>query len=153
MLSVFSMPLNHWHWVIIAVVFFSVELLTGSGFLLWPAISASLVALLSTLYPDISWYVQIIIFALGAIASCFLWFRYIKNKSESNDKPLLNERTAQLIGRDFILVDAIKNGRGKVRVGDSYWLVSGEDLPVGQQVRVVGSEGNILQVRSQKDPA
>ena len=51
------------------------------------------------------------------------------------------------MGRQFALHDAIVGGRGKIRVGDSVWLVSGPDLPVGAQVRVIGQDGVLLLVK------
>src|SRR6185312_13260185 len=40
------------------------------------------------------------------------------------------------------------NGRGKVRVGDGQWLVSGPDLPLGSTVEVVAVDGTTLKVRA-----
>ena len=52
-----------------------------------------------------------------------------------------------MIGQRYELVEAIVNGRGKVRVGDGQWLVTGTDLPLGSTVEVVAVDGNTLQVR------
>jgi len=45
-----------------------------------------------------------------------------------------------------VVVSAIENGRGSVRVGDSVWLARGEDAAVGARVRVTGSDGACLRV-------
>ena len=51
-----------------------------------------------------------------------------------------------MIGRRVLVVDAISNGRGKVKVGDSVWMVEGSDCPVGTAVRVIAVNGTTLQV-------
>ena len=53
-----------------------------------------------------------------------------------------------MIGQRYVLVEPIVNGRGKARVGDGQWLVSGPDLPLGSTVEVVAVEGTTLQVRA-----
>lgn len=46
----------------------------------------------------------------------------------------------------MVLEQAIEQGFGRVVLGDSVWRVSGPDLPVGQRVRIVGSQGAVLVV-------
>jgi membrane protein implicated in regulation of membrane protease activity len=67
-------------------------------------------------------------------------------KDEQGDGRL-NRRAEQLIGGRYVLIEAIVNGRGKARVGDGQWLVSGPDLPEGSTVEVVAVEGTTLKVR------
>jgi membrane protein implicated in regulation of membrane protease activity len=68
-----------------------------------------------------------------------------------SDQPDLNRRTAQLVGRILIVEEAIEGGRGKVRVGDTLWLVEGPDMPAGAQVRVAAHRGNLLVVERPPD--
>jgi len=51
-----------------------------------------------------------------------------------------------MIGRRVMVVEPIVNGRGKVKVGDSVWLVEGADCAVGSLVEVVGVQGVTLKV-------
>jgi len=53
-----------------------------------------------------------------------------------------------MIGQRYVLIEAIVNGRGKARVGDGQWLVTGPDLPAGAEVEVVGVDGALLKVRA-----
>ena len=46
------------------------------------------------------------------------------------------------------VVQAIENGRGRVRVGDSEWNARGDDAPLGAHVRVTGAEGAVLLVEA-----
>ncbi len=52
----------------------------------------------------------------------------------------------QRIGRSLVVEDAIQNGRGKVRVGDTVWQAKGPDTPAGARVTVTGAEGTVLVV-------
>ncbi|HSR80429.1 MAG TPA: NfeD family protein, partial [Hyphomicrobiaceae bacterium] len=63
-----------------------------------------------------------------------------------SDLPDLNERALQYVGRSLVVEEAIENGRGKVRVGDSVWQAEGPDVPAGSRVKVTGARGTVLVV-------
>ena len=58
------------------------------------------------------------------------------------------ERGSELLGRQFSLHEPIIAGRGKIKAGDTLWLVIGPDLPVGSSVRVIGQDGVLLKVEA-----
>ena len=62
------------------------------------------------------------------------------------DQPDLNRRPDQLVGRVVVVEEAIAHGRGKVRIGDTLWIVEGSDMPAGTEVRVTATQGAILRV-------
>jgi membrane protein implicated in regulation of membrane protease activity len=45
-----------------------------------------------------------------------------------------------------VVVQAIENGSGRVKLGDSEWLVHGPDVAAGDRVRVSGVDGATLLV-------
>jgi len=45
-----------------------------------------------------------------------------------------------------IVEEAIRNGRGKVRVGDTIWGAQGEDVAAGTEVEVTGVNDTVLVV-------
>jgi membrane protein implicated in regulation of membrane protease activity len=45
-----------------------------------------------------------------------------------------------------VVEQAIENGRGRVRVGDTLWSAEGPDAPAGTRVTVTGSKGTVLVV-------
>jgi inner membrane protein len=63
-----------------------------------------------------------------------------------SDLPDLNERGQQYIGRSLVVEQAIQNGRGKVRAGDTLWLAEGPDAPAGSRVKVTATRGTLLVV-------
>ncbi len=64
----------------------------------------------------------------------------------SSDLPDLNVRGAQYIGREFVVAESIKGGRGRIRVGDTLWQAEGEDAPEGSRVRVKSANDTVLMV-------
>ena len=74
----------------------------------------------------------------------------MKTRTEKSDKPLLNQRTEQFVGNSYVLSEAIINGRGKVKVGDTHWVVEGDDMPAGQSVRVTSAYSNVLTVEKKQ---
>ena len=72
--------------------------------------------------------------------------RWFRGRQRRSDDPVLNRRTAALIGRVVPLQTAIVHGRGRVQIADAFWDVEGPDLPAGTPVRVLSAEGMTLRV-------
>ena len=145
-MDIFVSELNFWHWLILAVLMLVMELASGSGFLLWVAIGSALTSMFAYLLPSLDWPWQLVLFSTFSVVACVIWWRYLKRCTEMSDKPKLNQRTEHFIGRTFKLESAIENGRGKVKIGDTYWLVEGADLAAGAKVKVESVDGVLLHV-------
>lgn len=142
---------NNYGWWLLALVLIAAEMVAPGYFLLWIGIAAGVMGLLTLVVPGLPGIVQAVLFGLFAIAACLVYWKYVRPLAERrNDQPLLNQRGAQLVGRRFVLVEAIVNGRGRVKVGDSEWLAEGPDLPVGSEVEVVAVSGTSLRVESRR---
>lgn len=135
-----------WHWWAAAVLLLIVELLVPGMFFLWMAESAAVVGALLWIFPRLSPEMQLILFSLLSLASIAVYRRYLHKHPIGSDRPLLNRRADQYIGRVFVLDAPIVNGRGKIRVDDSSWRVEGEDMAAGTRVRVAAAEGVVLRV-------
>lgn len=136
-------------WWILAFLLIASEMLLPGYFLLWIGLAAAAMGLLSWVLPELSLLLQVIAFGLLAFGFCAAYARWLKPKLErrSGGDDRLNRRGEQMIGQRYELIEPIVNGRGKARVGDGQWLVSGPDLPRGAWVEVVAVEGTTLQVR------
>jgi membrane protein implicated in regulation of membrane protease activity len=140
----------HYLWWILALVLIAVEVVAPGYFMLWIGIAAAVTGVLLWLVPGLSLLAQAIAFALLAFASCAVYWRWLRPRLRRREAGAerLNRRAEQMIGRRYVLVDAIVNGRGKAQVGDGQWLVSGPDLPAGSAVEVVAVDGATLSVRA-----
>jgi len=141
----FFEAMQFWHWIILAIVLIAGEALGAAGFLLGAVMAALEVALLSYIWPDLTWQQQLSLFAvLALLCSVWFWYRF-KSFSQTTDLPKLNNRAAQLIGREFALTQEMTGGQGKMQVGDTLWRVESEiNLPIGTQVKVIGSREMVL---------
>jgi len=139
--------LNHWHWWIFAVILLVLEMLTPGTFFLWMGVSAAVVGLLALLLP-IGWQLQVLFFAILSVVSIIVGRHYLKRRPIESDRPNLNRRGQQYVGRTFTLNEPIENGFGKIRVDDSTWKIEGLDTPAGGKVRVIGVDGVVLKVES-----
>jgi inner membrane protein len=134
-----------WLWFALAVILFVLETTIPGVHFVWFGLSAMVVGVIALATP-LGWEWQLIAFAVIALAAVFWVRQKSREESAKPDVPDLNLRGAQYIGRVVTIEDAIVNGRGKVRVGDTVWAAKGEDGPKGASVKVTGSDGTVLVV-------
>lgn len=96
--------------------------------------------------PRTLWTLQLPLFGVLAILTAVFWWKRQRSNVDSGDQPNLNRRGHELIGRTFIVQQAIVEGRGKIKVGDSVWMAVGPDAAVGTTVRVTEQNGTVLSV-------
>jgi len=134
-----------WQWLAISGVLLLLELATPGFFFAWLAVAAAVTAVLAWWAPELVWQIQALVFALAAGLAVLAWFRF-RPAAPASPLPDLNRRGASLVGTRLVLDRPIRNGSGRLRVGDSSWPASGPDLPAGTAVRVVRVDGNRLVV-------
>ena len=142
--------LGPWNWMVLGAVLLTLEIVAPGAYLLWLGIAAILTGTLSLQLWESAiwvWQVQVLVFLGLSIASVLVGRRFFSNRNQDDtDQPLLNQRERQLVGRTATLEEAITNGYGRVRLGDTLWRVAGPDLPAGTHVRVVSAENGELRV-------
>lgn len=135
-----------WFWLGLGLVLLAAEALLPGAFLLWLGFAATALALIVWVFPGMGMLGQSIVFAVLALTSVGIGWKLRSRRVWRSDSPLLNQRSAQLVGRTQPLTRAIVNGRGQVQVDDAYWVVEGPDLPEGTVVRIVSAETMVLRV-------
>jgi membrane protein implicated in regulation of membrane protease activity len=138
-------------WLSLGVALLVVEMLSTTVYFLLMAIAAFILAILvSFIKIDHSW--QFFIFASISVLEVFVWRlvrnklpQSVENRQGAND---LNNRLSKFIGQEVELEEATHNGRGRVRLEDSYWTVLGADLPKGSKVRIVSVDGMSFHVEA-----
>ncbi len=138
-----------WQWWVLAVVLLALEVAAPGTFFLWLAIAAGAVGLILLAVPSMIWQIQVLLFAVGGIAAVMAWRAYARRHPQTSDDPTLNRRGEQYVDQVFHLSEPIRDGRGRMKVADTVWRVSGPDLPAGARVRVVGVEGTVLRVTAE----
>ncbi|PSH54538.1 hypothetical protein CU102_29135 [Phyllobacterium brassicacearum] len=143
--------LGPWNWIVLGLVLMIFEVAAPGIFFLWFGIAALVVGALSILLGDalgLGWQLQVVLFLILSLISVFIGRRLIGATDVVSDEPLLNRRGEQLIGQVVTLEEATVNGRGRARVGDSLWRVTGPDLAAGSQVRITGIDHGTLVVEA-----
>lgn len=135
-----------WHWWTLGALLLILELLLPGMYFLWMAEAALVTGAVFWLLPWLGWEIQLLVFSILSLASIFVVEKFMGRKPIISDRPLLNRRAAQYIGRTLTLEQPIVNGMGKIRIDDSIWRVHGEDCPAGTRIRVGDVEGVILKV-------
>lgn len=133
-------------WAALALALMAAETLAPGAFLLWLGFAAAAVFLIVFVQPGMTLLAQMAIFIVLSFVSIAIYRKWFRGKERQSDRPHLNQRAAQLVGRVVPLERGIHNGRGRVQIADAFWDVAGPDLPVGSDVRIVGVEGMTLRV-------
>ncbi|WP_085340455.1 NfeD family protein [Aquidulcibacter paucihalophilus] len=136
-------------WLGLGAVLMAAELLTGTAYLLWIATAAALTAALAFLFPGASLPVQLVAFALFALATTVLGRRFFKPDTAPSEDPTLNSPLQRHIGQKAIAVDGFVSGTGRVRLGDTEWAaktLDDADPASGSVLVVTGVEGAVLHV-------
>jgi inner membrane protein len=129
-------------WWILAGLLLIVELLLAGIFFVWLGIAAAIMGVVDFLAPPLSWQVEVAIFAVLSAVLVIAGRPWLKRRQLSeSDQPNLNQRIKDYVGRSYVLDEAIINGRGKVKIDDTLWEVTGPDLPQGAWVKIVGVDG------------
>ena len=146
-LSSFLSGLEFWHWLALGLLLLLLELVTGSTYLLWPAVAAWLTGLLVMALP-IGWPVQLAIFAVAVLVLLMFGRPLARNRLLSGGDSALNERGLQLEGARGVASSGFEGGVGRVRLGDSEWRAESEDaIASGDAVDIVRVEGSTLRVK------
>jgi membrane protein implicated in regulation of membrane protease activity len=140
------MRMDVFAWAAIALLLCAAEMLAPGAFLLWLGFAAAAVFFVVLLVPGMSVLAQAVLFGVLGILSILAWRRWARGRARSAADPVLNNRTAALIGRVVPLERAIVGGHGRVQIADAFWDVVGPDLPAGTPVRVLSAEGMTLRV-------
>ena len=140
----------HIFWLTLGGLLLAAEMLGSNGYLLWSGVAGVVTGLLTWVIP-FSWEWQGTLFAVLTLLAAWLWSKWLRKRMRQQ-RPAdaqLNQRGQQLVGRRFTLDNALENGRGHVRVGDSSWpVIADEDFAAGSKVEVVAVEGITLRIRA-----
>ena len=119
-----------------------------STLLLWPGISAAILGLVVLIRPDFDWRYQMLLFAVLSVISTVLWLRWLRMRPIESDHPTLNTRGRSYVGRRITLSEPLNDGRGRVRIDDTWWQVSADSaLDKGVEIEVTDTDGATLIVR------
>lgn len=133
-----------WSWVVAGLILLALELVVPGGVLIWLG-GAALVTGLLTLFINIFWPLQFVIFGVLALVGIGLWLKF-RGPGVASDRPFLNQRANRFIGQEAVLDEPIRDGFGRLFLDDTVWRVQGPDLAAGSKVRIIEAHGALLKV-------
>jgi membrane protein implicated in regulation of membrane protease activity len=139
--------LGGWSWWILGLVLLALEVVLPGTFFLWFGVSALIIGISAVLI-DWPWQFQLVGFVVLALVLVVVGRRYF-NWADPAAEQVLNQRANRLVGNTYVLAEPIVDGRGRVRIDDTTWRITGPDLPSGSRVRVVGVDGALLHVEAE----
>jgi membrane protein implicated in regulation of membrane protease activity len=138
---------THWFWLSLGLILGVAEMVAPGFFLMWLGLAALTVGVLDYFLPITVAY-QVAMFAILSVLAVFAGKKFLQDNPIESDDPKLNDRGARLTGEIVTVVEAISNGNGRVKVGDSVWSARGTNAAEGSQVRVTGADGAVLLVEA-----
>ena len=139
-------PIVFWYWWALAGVLLVCEMMLPGVVFLFLAVGAAVAGLLLLIVSDLSLEMQLLVFAVISVASAVSLRPMLRRLQHHSDDPNLNARGNSLIGKIVVLDQPILGGRGRVKMGDGSWTVTGPDMAAGAKVRVAAVDGTELRV-------
>jgi membrane protein implicated in regulation of membrane protease activity len=141
---------THWFWLSLGLLLGVAEMVAPGFFLMWLGLAALIVGGLDYFLPITVAY-QVAMFAILSVLTVFAGKKFLHDNPIETLVSMLNDRGARLTGEIVTVVEAITNGHGRVKVGDSVWSARGVDAAIGSRVRVTGADGAVLLVEGGLD--
>jgi membrane protein implicated in regulation of membrane protease activity len=138
-----------WYWWALAAVLLVAEMTLPGVVFLFLAVGAGAAGLALLIWSGTSLEIQLLIFAVVAAASAVVLRPFLKRLQHIDDdagESSLNVRAGALVGRTFVLDQPLLRGRGRVKLGDGSWSITGPDMAAGTRVRVAAVDGTELRV-------
>jgi membrane protein implicated in regulation of membrane protease activity len=136
-----------WIWLAVGVLLLAVEAMFSTEWLLWPAVAAGLVAVMTAVGVRLGLPGEVAVFAVLTVIATLLSRRLIQKANP--DGVDINDRDSRLIDQRARVVEAFVGGRGRVFISGAEWpaVIEGEAPDVGQDVVVRGVSGSLLTVK------
>lgn len=132
--------LVYWHWFIIGMVLLAMEAFGVGGFLVGIGIAAIVQGIIGFVVSDMTWQVQLVTFGVLSVVFSFVYWKYFRKVNEKSDRPAINDRAKQMIGKTAKVV-----AENKIQIGDVMWdCRCNVELSVGESVTVTDNKGMTL---------
>ena len=139
-------------WLVVFVVALLIETMSSELVSLWFA-AGSLIALIVSLIPQTTWWIQLVIFAVISVAS-LVCFRPIIRRALK--RTVVSSNVEELIHRKGMMTKGCDEfNHGEVKISGVFWTAyaSDEKTPIkaGAVVEVLAIDGNKLVVKEVKN--
>ncbi|MBT1071050.1 NfeD family protein [Pelotalea chapellei] len=145
------MQLEWWYWIIAGFCLIGLELIVPSFTIIWFGMGALVVGVLVLVWSGFPVAGQILLWSVASIVFTLMWFKYLRPEKNRTHAGMSKEG---IVGETGIIIRGTDDsyGKGTVRfrisvLGADEWSCYSEQiLQVGDSVRVVDIEGQMLKV-------
>jgi len=134
-------------WFIFGIVLAITEIVAPGFYLAWVGLAALLTAGATAAF-GLNFVAQGLLFTALAFATIWVARAYFQRAPIVSDDPMLNDRSARLVGTVVTAVEPVDASHGRVKVGDSVWSAKGVTAAVGAKLRVTAVDGGVLVVEA-----
>ena len=130
-------------WLIIAGVFFLIEMITVGFFVFWFGIGALIAMITSFIIPD-NIFIQVLVFTISSIILLFLT-KPLVDKFTKKDKKI-ETNAYSIIGKKGIVTQDINTtiGVGQIKVSGEVWsakTIDGSNIEKGSEISIIKIDG------------
>jgi len=145
------MQIEWWYWIIAGFCLIGLELVIPSFTIIWLGMGALVVGILKAVWPGFPVAGQLLLWSISSIAFTVMWFKYLRPKKDQTSAGRSKEG---IVGETGIIIrgttDTYQKGVVRFRISvlgaDEWTCYADEPLQVGNDVRVIDIEGQILKV-------
>lgn len=135
------------YWIILAIGFFIIEMVTYGFFVMWFGVGSLVAALLNYLGFDVK--VQIFGFLLVSLVLILSSRKFAKKVTKEHSKKATSER---LVGKVAIVMKKLDNEKGIIKINGEEWLANLDNtIEINDSVKITGIEGTKLVVEKIKE--
>lgn len=136
------------NWIIAGLMLSLLELIVPGVYLIWFGFAAFIVSVTVYFLP-LEFTTQLIIFAIASGVFAVIGvavYRYVFNKAQvPAEYKNLNNTAEQYVGQLVTVAEDAADNRTKVKIGDTYWLVSCQKaFKKGDTAKVVGVKDSLI---------
>lgn len=130
-------------WLVLGMLLAIGEVMVPGVLLIWFSIGAVIVGLAALAF-DLGVAMQLALAAVMAFASVTVGRVWYRKHQVTSEDPMLNDRSARMVGKTVMVVETVSDAGGRAKVGDSVWPARGAAIKSGKTARIVAVEDGVL---------
>jgi len=140
----------HFVWLTFAALLLLAELIMPGVFLIWIGIAAAATGVITMIF-GLPLSIELALFAVFSVISVYAGRRWYAAHDVESEDPLLNNRSARLVGKTVTVVKPVTQAGGRVKFGDGEWPAKGPDIGKGAKAKIVAVEDGVLLLEQLSD--
>ena len=139
-------------WFVVGLVLILMEFIIPGLVIVFFGLGAWVAAVLVAIFPNMAFWVQMMIFTLFSVGTLILLRRTLKKRFFSDQEGAESEGLDDYIGQKAVVEKAIVDGEGKVLFkGVSWSAYADEDISEGTKVTIIDKDSIKLKVKTHSE--